>query len=82
MNHFRLFLFCFICPILFFTACKKKVVFNEVKVNDTYSIVVPDYLSAGAKMHPQASLQYKNEEKEIYLLVIDESKETMTVGFC
>lgn len=60
-----------------FSNCKKETIFNEVKVNGQYSVLIPEYLSPAVGMHEQASLQYQNEEKEIYVLVIDESKADM-----
>ena len=53
------------------------MVFNEVKVNEKYSIALPDYLKPAAELHDQASLQYKNEEQDFYTIVIDESKKEM-----
>ena len=60
-----------------FNSCIKETVFNEVKVNGQYSVLIPEYLTPAAGMHQQASLQYQNEEKEIYVLVINESKADM-----
>jgi hypothetical protein len=44
-----------------------------VTVNEKYSMQLPDYLDAGT-FYPEASLQYKNEEREVYLVVLDENK--------
>ena len=60
-----------------FNSCVKETVFNEVKVNGQFSVLIPEYLTPSAGLHQQASLQYQNEEKEIYVLVIDESKADM-----
>jgi hypothetical protein len=46
---------------------------TNAMVNNTYSLQIPAYLETGV-FYPEASLQYKNEEREIYLVVIDESK--------
>lgn len=59
------------------TSCKKETVFTEVKVNNRYSLLIPDYMQACTDLHKDASLQYQNIEKDIYALVIDEKKKTM-----
>lgn len=58
-------------------ACTPPIKYNEVKTNDQYSISLPDYMAPASDMHPQASLQYQNPEKELYIVVVDESKEQM-----
>lgn len=69
--------------LLLFTAsvalvsCKHETVFTEVKVNNRYSIDVPDYLQPCTDLHKDASMQYQNIEKDIYAMVIDEKKKTM-----
>lgn len=49
--------------------------FEEVKVNGLYSMKVPDYLSQGYDLNSEASLQYQNVVKEVYVIVIDEPKQ-------
>lgn len=49
--------------------------FNEVKINGLYSMKMPDYLSEGYELNDEASLQYQNEVKEVYVIVIDEPKQ-------
>ncbi len=63
--------------LLLITSCDNDPVFKEVKVNNHYSISIPDYLQPCADLHKDASLQYQNVEKDIYALVIDERKKTM-----
>jgi hypothetical protein len=62
---------------LAFAACTKETKFNEVKINDRYSIEIPDYMQPCTDLHKDASLQYQNVEKDIYAMVIDEKKVTM-----
>jgi len=50
-----------------------RVKWATVTVNDKYTMQLPDYLESGT-FYPEASLQYKNEEREVYLVVLDESK--------
>ena len=60
-----------------FTSCKREPVFSEVKVNNRYSMSIPDYLQPCTDLHKDASMQYQNVEKDIYAMVIDEKKKTM-----
>jgi len=49
--------------------------FEEVKINGLYSMKLPDYLTPGDDLNSEASLQYQNIVKEVYVIVIDESKQ-------
>jgi hypothetical protein len=49
--------------------------FEEVKINDLYSMKLPDYLSESYDLNDEASLQYQNTEREVYVIVIDEPKQ-------
>ncbi|CAN5427320.1 hypothetical protein BH10BAC1_BH10BAC1_09190 [soil metagenome] len=60
-----------------FSGCKHEAVFTEVKVNNRYSLSIPDYLQPCTDLHKDASMQYQNIEKDIYAMVIDEKKKTM-----
>lgn len=60
---------------LTFSGCGNKTKFNEVKINGLYSMSLPDYLTEGYELNSEASLQYQNEVKEVYVIVIDESKQ-------
>ncbi|MCX6294557.1 MAG: hypothetical protein NTX97_00595 [Bacteroidetes bacterium] len=70
------YIFLFIIPFAF-VSCKRETVFTEVKVNNRYSMLVPDYLQPCTDLHKDASLQYQNIEKDVYAMVIDEKKKTM-----
>lgn len=72
----RYFIILLLIPFTFH-ACKRETVFTEVKVNDSYSIAIPDYLQPCADLHKDASLQYQNIENEVYAIVIDEKKITI-----
>jgi hypothetical protein len=63
--------------LFFICSCTQPVKYNEVKVNSQYSLSIPEYMTPTGEMHKQASLQYQNTEKELYLVVIDENKEQM-----
>jgi hypothetical protein len=58
-------------------SCKNETTFKEVKVNDRYSISIPEYLQPCVDLHKDASFQYQNADKDIYAIVIDERKKTM-----
>ena len=58
-------------------SCKHETVFTEVKVNNRYSLTIPDYMQPCTDLHKDASMQYQNIDKDIYILVIDEKKKTM-----
>jgi hypothetical protein len=62
------------CALLLtlFSSCTK-VKWAQVNVNEKYALQLPDYLEPGT-FYKQASLQFKNEEKEFYLVVLDESR--------
>ncbi|MGQ0827516.1 MAG: hypothetical protein ACT4ON_03870 [Bacteroidota bacterium] len=70
-------LFSFISISFVLASCQHEAVFMEVKVNDRYSITVPDYLQPCTDLHKDASLQYQNTEKDVYAIVINEKKITM-----
>jgi hypothetical protein len=57
--------------------CKHETVFTDVKVNNRYSIAVPDYLQPCTDLHKDASMQYQNIERDVYAMVIDEKKITI-----
>jgi len=69
--------FLFISLLIFAVSCTKETVFNTVKVNEKYTISIPDYLKPCTDLHKDASLQYQNTEKEIYIMVLDERKKMM-----
>jgi len=63
--------------LVFLVSCHRDAVFTEVKINNRYTILMPDYLHPCADLHKDASLQYLNTEKDIYAIVIEEKKKTM-----
>jgi len=46
----------------------------KVTINKQYSMMIPEYLSRDTTLNDEASLQYSNYTKEMYIVVIDESK--------
>lgn len=49
--------------------------YNEVSINNEYSILLPKYLSKAKNLNEDASLQYQNIFREAYVIVIDEPKD-------
>lgn len=49
---------------------------EEKIVNDLYSIEIDQLLSKTTTLNDEASLQYQNPGKELYIIVIDETKES------
>ena len=43
-----------------------------VKIDDTYQVALPDYMSPGTELSEDASLQYQNLFKELYVVVVHE----------
>jgi hypothetical protein len=54
--------------------CSSESEFREVYVNDLYWIDLPSYLDSTAEFNSDASLQYVNKEKAVYIMVIDQPK--------
>lgn len=55
----------------------KKTKFNEAKVAGKFTMQVPEYLAVATDLNKSASLQYSNPAEEVYMVVIDDSKEEM-----
>lgn len=58
-------------------SCDEATTYETVTVND-YSLEIPSYLSKGTDLHEDASLQYQNLFKELYIIVIDENKKEVS----
>jgi len=51
-----------------------EVEFSVLKSNEKYSVIVPNYFVETNKLNAEASIQYMDQEKSIYFMVIDELK--------
>jgi hypothetical protein len=60
-------------------ASKEGTSSSELKLasHDEFSLKLPKYLSPITTLHEDASLQYQNTVKEVYVIVIDEPKATL-----
>lgn len=52
-----------------------------VNINGDYSMMIPKHLKTTTELNDQASLQYQDIYKELYIIVIDESKEEFIKTF-
>ena len=55
--------------------------FKTVKTGTEYSLDVPSYLKETDNLNDEASLQYQNIFKEVYVVVIDEDKQNFIDTF-
>lgn len=54
---------------------------QTINVHDRYSINLPTYLTKAGDLNMEASLQYQNIYKEVYMIIIDESTEEFVKTF-
>lgn len=75
--YFRKVLFsvCFIVCCCQFSFAQSN--FTEKKIGHEYFLSIPDYLLRCSGLNDQASVQYQNNSKEIYLYVIEDAKEEL-----
>jgi len=63
--------------ILVFSSCSQETHFNRVTVDGKFSVELPEYMQPWLGRTSEASLMYKNEELDVYTIVIDESKKEL-----
>ncbi len=51
--------------------------FKPTYYKDDYKIMVPSYLEQTSELHKQATIQYKNERKEFYTILIPDNKDSL-----
>lgn len=54
---------------------------KTINVHDRYSIDLPTYLTKGGDLNFEASLEYQNINKEVYIIIIDEPTEDFITVF-
>lgn len=62
--------------VSFLISCDSTVEWKKIEVNN-FAIELPSYLSISKQLNDDASLQYQNIFKELYIIVIDENKSEM-----
>ena len=60
---------------------QEEVEMENVEINGLYSMDVPEHMTASLTMNDDASLQYMNETRNEYVIVIDEDKEEFKTIF-
>jgi uncharacterized protein YxeA len=53
----------------------KKTNFKEAKGKTNFTMQIPDYLTEVTDLNQDAALQYSNTKEEVYIIVINDSKE-------
>lgn len=61
-----------------FFSCQSSDKNQHVRINNQYAIELPALLSPTTDLNDVASLQYSNGEKELYVIVINENKASIT----
>ena len=51
---------------------------QTIEINEDYSLILPDFLSKTDELNPNASLQYQNLDKELFVIVIEEDRQEFT----
>ncbi len=59
---------------------EKKIKMEEASAND-YKLMVPKHMVKTTDLNDEASLQYQNIYKELYIIVIDEPRDTIIESF-
>ena len=62
----------FLC--LFLASCSENSELQQVRIDNLYVVSIPSFLYAVKDLNSDASLQYMNETREYYVLVIHEDK--------
>ncbi|MBC5841060.1 MAG: hypothetical protein K2Y30_07135 [Flavobacteriaceae bacterium] len=65
---------------LFSVAAKSQTKFNVQKAGNIFDISIPDYMTRTIGLNDVATVQYKNSVKDIYTIVIEDSKEELTIA--
>ena len=60
---------------------QEEVEMENVEINGLYSMDVPEHMTVSLTMNEDASLQYMNETRNEYIIVIDEDKEEFKTIF-
>lgn len=72
---------CFISDAQARSAAMSTAPTYAVTANGRYALNIPKYLKKDSTLNTEASLQYSNDDKEVYLIVIDELKEEFRKTF-
>lgn len=73
--------FCVAVPVANALKSEPKTKVNTINVHDRYSINLPTYFTKAYELNSEASLEYQNEAKEVYIIIIDESTDEFVTVF-
>lgn len=60
-----------------FLSCNTETKYENIEVTEKYSLDIPDYMKSIDLQNEEASLQYGNEIKGHFVMIIDETKEAL-----
>jgi hypothetical protein len=66
--------------LLFSVIATGQTTFNQYKAGNVFDIAVPDYMTRTIGLNDVATVQYKNSVKDIYTIVIEDSKEELAIA--
>jgi len=75
MKTFWLLLFLSCCCF----ACSYNNTFEKVVTDNRFSLEVPDYIHQEAGLNPEASLEYANKFRNIYMVVLEKPRQNMDI---
>ena len=61
--------------LFFIISCQENEKTQTIKIKNQYSLDLPESLSLATNLNTEASLQYQNVFDDLYVIVIDESKQ-------
>lgn len=59
---------------ILFISCNTNTEYQTVKIKNSYSLDLPQYMGEATDLNAKASLQYQNTFRELYTIVLDEPK--------
>jgi len=71
----------FFIGLLLFAGCDKSVPTQKVVIEDRYSIEIPSFLTKTMGLNDEASMQYKSDSLNFFVIIIDEKKEDVYSAF-
>lgn len=63
-----------LCLLMSLFSCEESKEVETITVKNKYSIQLPAFLSKSTTLHEDATLQYENIFKELYVIIIEEPK--------
>jgi len=67
----------FYATLLFVISCQENEKTQTIKIKNQYSLDLPQNMSLVSNLNNEASLQYQNIFDDLYVIVIDESKQNI-----